>query len=165
MLATLRMVKMVEREIYKIQYHMVFSLSERQKLFQDMNYINYIKFICSEISKRYCFNFDAIATDGDYVHIFIGAAPKYSPDKVMQKIKSIVAREFLKKFPEVKNQLKQREFWSDESYIGTVGDEATTDIIREYIETQGTPEEKESYKQMNLLKFGSDASSMFMHMS
>ena len=29
-----------------------------------------------------------------------------------------------------------------------------SDIIRNYGETQGTPEEKEGYKQMNLLEFG-----------
>ena len=28
------------------------------------------------------------------------------------------------------------------------------DIIRNYVETQGTHEEKEGYKQMNLLEFG-----------
>ncbi len=27
------------------------------------------------------------------------------------------------------------------------------DIIRNYVETQGSPEEKEAYKQMNLLDF------------
>ena len=151
---------MVEWKMYKIQYHMVFSLSERQKLLLDADYINYIKFICSEISKRYCFNFNAIATDGDHVHILVGAAPKYSPERVMQKVKSMVAREFLKKFPEVKKQLKRGEFWSDESYIGTMGNETAIDTIRKYIETQGTPEEKESYKQMNLLKFGSDDPTM-----
>jgi len=156
---------MLDREMYNIQYHMVFSLSERQKLLQNTDYINYIKTICSEISKRYCFNFNAIATDGDHVHIFVGAAPKYSPEWVMQKVKSMVAREFLKKFAEVKKQLKRGEFWSDESYIGTMGNEAAIDTIHKYIETQGTPEEKESYKQMNLLKFGSDDPTIPKHMS
>jgi len=28
------------------------------------------------------------------------------------------------------------------------------DTIRNYVETQGTPEEKETHKQMNLLDFG-----------
>jgi len=66
----------------------------REKLLLDSDCINYIKFICSEIGKRYCFDFDAIGTGGDHVHIFIGAVPKYSPSKVMQIIKSITAREF-----------------------------------------------------------------------
>jgi hypothetical protein len=54
----------------------------------------------------------------------------------------------------VKKQLWGSEFWSDGGYVGTVGDGVMSDIIRNYVETQGTPEEKEDYKQMNLLEFG-----------
>ena len=122
---------------------MVFSIKNRTKLLQDTNRINYIKFICSEMGERYCFDFDAIGTDGDHVHIFVGAAPRYSPSRVMQIVKSITAREFFKKFPEVRKQLWGGEFWSDGGYILTVGDGVTSDIIRNYVETQGTAEEKE----------------------
>jgi len=45
------------------------------------------------------------------------------------------------------------EFWSDGGYIGTVGEGITGDIIRAYIEKHGTSEEKEGYKQMQLLDF------------
>ena len=41
---------------------------------------------CSEIGIRYYFDFDAIGTDGDHVHIFVGAAPRYSPSKVLCKL-------------------------------------------------------------------------------
>ena len=81
---------------------MVFSIKYGRKLLQDIGRINYIKYICSEISERYYFDFDAIGTDGDHVHIFVGAAPRYSPSKVMQIVKSITAREFFKRFPAVK---------------------------------------------------------------
>lgn len=146
-------VKKASHCAYKIRYHMVFSIKYRRKLLQDNVRINYIKYICSEIGKRYYFDFDAIGTDGDHVHIFVGAAPRYSPSKVMQIVKSITAREFFKKFPEVKKQLWGGEFWSDGGYIGTVGDGVMADTIRNYVENQGTSEEKEAYKQMNLLDF------------
>ena len=139
---------------YKIRYLMVFSLKYRRKLLQNNDRINYIKSICSELGERYWFKFDAIGTDGDHVHIFVGAAPRYSPSKVMQIVKSITAREFFKKFPEVRKLLWGGEFWSDGGYIGTVGDGVMADTIRNYVETQGTPEEKEDYTQMNLLEFG-----------
>ena len=133
---------------------MVFSVKYRRKLLQDNDHINYIKSICLEIGERYWFDFDAIGTDGDHVHIFVGAAPRYSPSKVMQIVKSITAREFFKKFPEVRKLLWGGEFWSDGGYIGTVGDGVMADTIRNYVETQGTLEEKEDYTQMNLLEFG-----------
>ena len=54
---------------------------------------------------------------------------------------------------EVRKQLWGGEFWSDGGYIGTAGDGVMADTIRNHVETQGTPEEKEAYKQMNLLDF------------
>jgi putative transposase len=139
--------------VYKIRYHMVLCIKYRRKLLFAEDKINYIKHICSELGERYWFDFDAIGSDGDHVHIFVGAAPRYSPSRIMQIIKSITAREFFKQFPEVRKELWGSEFWSDGGYIGTVGDGVLSDIIRNYIETQGTPEEKEGFKQMNLLEF------------
>ena len=83
----------------------------------------------------------------------MGASPKYAPSRVIQIIKSITAREFFKQFPKIKKQLWGGEFWSDGGYVGTIGEGVTADIIRNYIETQGTPEEKENYLQMKLLDF------------
>jgi len=59
---------------------MGFKIKYRRKLLRDNDRINYIhiKSICSEIGKRFWFDFDAIGTDGDHVHIFVGAAPRYS---------------------------------------------------------------------------------------
>ena len=71
----------------------------------------------------------------------------------MQIIKSITAREFFKRFPEVRKQLWGSEFWGDGGYIGTIGDGVMSDIIKNYVEIQGSPGEKEGYKQMNLLEF------------
>ena len=117
------------------------------------NRIQRLKEICSDIGKRYCFEFDAIGTDGDHVHIFVGSEPKYAPSKVMQIIKSITAKQMFKTFPEIKKELWGGEFWSDGGYIGTVGEGITAEIIRDYIEKQGTQEEKDGYRQLNLLEF------------
>ncbi len=132
---------------------MVLCIKYRKKLLLEKKRIEFIKHTCFEIGQRYWFEFDAIGTDGDHVHIFVGAAPKYSPSKVMQIIKSISAKQMFKAFPEIKKELWGGEFWGDGGYIGTVGDGITAEIIRNYIEEQGTPEEKEGYKQMDLLEF------------
>jgi len=52
----------------------------------------------------------------------------------MQILKSITAREFFKRFPEIKKLLWGGEFLSDGGYVGTVGDGVTADIIRNYVE-------------------------------
>jgi putative transposase len=61
-----------------------------------------LKNVCFEISEIYCFEFEVIGSDGDHVHLFVGAEPKYSPSKIMQIIKSITARQIFKQYPEIK---------------------------------------------------------------
>ena len=48
--------------------------------------------ILREIAERYGYVIDTVGTDGDHVHVFCGAAPKESPAKVANVIKSITAR-------------------------------------------------------------------------
>jgi len=132
---------------------MVFCIKYRKKLLFDTDRIIFFKEVCSEIGKRYWFEFDAIGTDGDHVHVFVGAAPRYAPSNIMQIIKSITAKNIFKKYPDIKKQLWGGHFWSEGGYIGTVGDGVTADIIKRYIEKQGTKEEKEGYDQMKLLDF------------
>ncbi|MDQ1276142.1 MAG: hypothetical protein QG610_1717 [Euryarchaeota archaeon] len=139
--------------VYKIRYHMVFCVKYRKKLLLEAEIINFLKNICYDISERYCFEFDAISTDGDHVHLFVGAEPKYSSSKLMQIIKSITARQIFKEYPEIKKQLWDGEFWSDGGYIGTVGNGTKSDVIKNYVQNQGNQEEKEAYQQMKILDF------------
>jgi putative transposase len=132
---------------------MVFCVKYRKKLLLDSELIIFLKNICFGISERYCFEFDAISSDGDHVHLFVGAEPKYSPSKVMQIIKSITARQIFKEYPEIKKQLWGGEFWSDGGYIGTVGDGTISDVVKNYIQNQGKQEEKEAYQQMKIFDF------------
>ena len=122
----------------------------RKNFLLDAEIISLLKTICFEIGERYCFEFDAIGTDGDHVHLFVGAEPKYSPSKVMQIIKSITARQIFKEHPEIKKQLYGDELWSDG--IGTAEDGTTSDVIKNYVENQGN-KENEAYKQIKILGF------------
>ena len=132
---------------------MVFCVKYRKKLLLNSELIIFSKNTCFGIGERYYFEFDAIGTDGDHVHLFVGAEPKYSPSKVMQIIKSITARQIFKEYPEIKKQLWGGEFWSDGGYIGTVGDGTTSDVIKNYVQNQGNQEEKEAYQQMKIFDF------------
>ena len=139
--------------VYKIRYHMVFCIKYRKHLLLDAQRISFFKSICIGIGKRYWFEFDAIGTDGNHVHIFVGGAPRHAPSELMQIVKSITARKIFQEYPEIKEDLWGGEFWSDGGYIATVGEGVTEDIIKKYVEKQGTKEEKEDYKQMKLFSF------------
>ena len=82
--------------VYKIRYHLVLCVKYRKCLLSEQKRIEYLKTLCNEIAARYRFEFDTIGTDGDHLHIFVGAEPKYSPSRLIQIIKSITAREMFK---------------------------------------------------------------------
>ncbi len=91
-----------------------------------------MKNIYFEIDERYCFEFDAIGSEGYHVHLSVGAKTKYSPSKIMQ-IKKVLQQD--KSSNNVfKKQLQGGELWNDGGYIGTIGDGTTSYVIKNYIE-------------------------------
>jgi putative transposase len=114
---------------------MFFCINCRKNILNN-DAVNFLKNICSESGERYPFEFDAIGCDGDEVHLFVGAEPKYSPSRVMQIIKSITARKIFKICTKLKTVLVG-ELWSDRCYIGTVGYGTTSDIITNMFRIRG----------------------------
>lgn len=55
----------------------------------------------------------------------------------MQIIKSITAREFFKKYLDVRKQVLGAELWADGGHIDTISDEGSLDKIKKYVEEQG----------------------------
>ena len=139
-------------KVYEIRYHIVICVKYRKKMLLPDDRISFFKWILSEIQERYSIRFDTVGTDGNHAHLFVDAAPKYSPSEIFRIVKSITARELLAKFPEIKKDLWGGEFWNDGGYIGTVGEGTTANIVRNYILRQGSKEEKQDYKQLKLFK-------------
>jgi putative transposase len=139
-------------KVYEIRYHIVICVKYRKKLLFSDDRVAFLKWILSEIEQRYDIEFDTVGTDGDHIHLFVDAAPKYSPSDIFRIVKSITARELFVKFPEIKKDLWGGEFWNDGGYIGTVGEGTTADVVRKYILRQGSKEEKIGYKQLRLFK-------------
>ena len=131
---------------------MVMCVKYRRKLLEPPERIEKMKQIFKEIGERYWYEMDEIGSDGDHVHIFVGAAPRHSPSSIMQTVKSISAKQMFKTFPELRKDLWGGEFWSDGGYIGTVGDQANEQTIRKYIQEQGDEDEKIQSKQLKLFK-------------
>ena len=111
-----------------------------------------LKEVCLEISKRFEITFLEIGTDQDHVHFLVQSVPMYSPKRIVQLLKSITAREIFAACPEVKKQLWGGEFWSDGYFISTVGKHGNEDVIKKYIQSQGTESQYEQLyeEQLNL---------------
>ncbi len=131
---------------------MVMCVKYRKKLLEPQDRLERLKKVFKEIGERYWYGIDEIGTDGDHVHIFVGTAPRHSPSVIMQVIKSISAKQMFKSFPELRKMLWGGEFWSDGGYIGTVGDQASEEVVKKYIREQGDHMEKAQSHQLRLFK-------------
>ena len=112
-----------------------------------------LKETCLEIAKRYQMEFIEIGTDKDHVHFLIQSVPTYSPTKIIQRVKSLTAREIFKRAPEGKQKLWGGEFWSDGYYVSTVGKYGSEETIREYVKGQGKEEEYQQLHEQQLNLF------------
>ena len=128
-----------------LMYHLVCPAKYRRVVF-DASVDTVLKEVCLEIAKRYAIIFLEIGTDKDHVHFLIQSIPTYSPTKIVKTIKSITAREVLKRVPAVKKHLWGGEFWSKGYFISTVGRHGNEEVIRQYVKQQGS---EKTYKKLH----------------
>ena len=134
-------------------YHYVCPAKYRKVVF-DKDVDRILKETCLEIEKRYEVKFLEIGTDKDHVHFLIQSVPMYSAKKVIQIVKSIIAREIFRQKPEVKQELWGGEFWTDGYYVSTVGQRGSEETIRKYVQEQGKATDYEQlYADMQLKLF------------
>ena len=114
----------------------------RKAIFDCSDRENTLYGICKEIEERYSIEFEQMGIDENHVHYLIGAAPKFSPSKIIQTIKSIAAREMFKRHPDLKKELWGGELWTDGFFAATVGEGGNKDVIREYVKNQGMKAEQ-----------------------
>ncbi len=135
---------------WNIRYHLVWIVKYRKDLLFWAGISEYFCEVVRGIGERYGWVIDTMATDGNHVHVLMGAPPRYSPAEVVKVIKSITGREIFRQFPQVKEELWGGEFWGDGYYVRTVGSEVTEAVIREYIKKQGQETQHKSYEQLRL---------------
>lgn len=124
---------------YRIRYHLVFVVKYRKSLIDDQVF-EYLKNVCKGIQERYFIWFEAIGHENNHVHMVIEAAPKYSPSRIIQICKSILAKQIFKRFPEIKDELWGGEFWTDGGHVDTIGDGRALVAVKNYVLNQGRDE-------------------------
>jgi len=133
-------------------YHFVCPAKYRRIIFSG-NVEQSLKEICIEISKRFYIAFIEIGTDQDHVHFLIQSVPMESPTKIIRTVKSITAKEILKRHPEVKQKLWGGEFWTKGFYVNTVGKHGDENTIQNYVKSQGKAKEYKKIHSQQLSMF------------
>lgn len=120
-----------------INIHLVFAIKYRKKLL-DGNIKDDLMQIIFDICKEKHWNIKAMECDSDHIHILIDIQPKYSVLYVVHRIKQLSTFRIYKQHSNfMKTHFwKSNTFWSDGYFACSTG-EASTDIIKKYIDTQG----------------------------
>ena len=117
-------------------YHIVCPAKYRKKVFtEEVEYI--LKEVCMGIGERHEMHFVEIGADEDHVHFLIQSVPILSPQRIVQIVKSITAKEIFRLHPEVKKKLWGGKFWTSGYYANTVGQYGNEKVIKEYVRKQG----------------------------
>ncbi len=140
---------------FYIRYHFVWIVKYRKDLLFKPAIDKTVKELLKGICERYEFDLDTFGTDGNHLHLFLGAFPRYSPARIAEILKSISAKEIFKRHPDVKRELWGGEFWGDGYYVGTVGHEVTEDIVKKYISERGHRTKHKPFTSVQLSLFDS----------
>ena len=117
-------------------YHLVCPAKRRKKVFTT-EVEKELKKVCEQIGECYEMIFVEIGCDEDHVHFLIQTIPLHSPTNIAKKVKSITAREILKKHPWIKRETLGSNLWTSGYYISTVGVHGNEGVISNYVKNQG----------------------------
>ncbi len=132
--------------VFLLYYHLILVVKYRRQIFDD-DISNRAKEIFAYIAPNYNMDLQAWHYDKDYVHILFKAHPNTQISKFINAYKSASSRLLKKEFPQIRNKLWKECFWSQSFCLLTTG-ETTTDIMKNYIESQG-PEDKRKKRENN----------------
>ena len=76
--------------------------------------------------------------DKDHTHILFKAKPNSDLVRFINSLKGATSRVIQNKFPEVKQKLWNKMFWSKSYCLITTG-QVTLDQLKKYVENQGEP--------------------------
>ena len=124
------------RTHYQIAYHFVWIPKYRRKiLVQEVEHET--KRLIYECAQKNGLTILALETDQDHVHVFVSAAPRFSPSQIANLLKGYTSRFLRQKFPSLKRKCGQDQLWTQAYYVGTAG-QVSAEIVRKYImECQG----------------------------
>lgn len=121
--------------VFRIMYHFVWIPKYRHKVFEEP-YQSALKSIIEKVGYDYNIEIVELEIPVDHIHMVARAEPRTAPSDIMQIIKSISAREFFRRFPQIKKRFFWGgKLWTQSYFVETIGN-ANEQVIREYVKNQ-----------------------------
>ena len=134
--------------VFYLNYHLIMCVKYRRDVIDDV-ISNRLRDIFLYIAPKYNISLDEWNHDCDHVHILFRGQPNTEISKFINAYKSATSRLIKKEFPEIRKSLWKEMFWSQSFCLISTGG-VTTDIIREYIRSQGDRREQQSISIQDL---------------
>lgn len=116
-------------------YHFVWIPKYRHKVFSEP-YAAMLKQCLCKVGYDYNMPVAEIEILEDHIHMVVESQPKLSPSRMMQIFKSISARQFFARYPEVKRRyFWGGKLWTQSFFVETVGN-YTEEAVRSYVREQ-----------------------------
>jgi putative transposase len=134
-------------------YHFVWIPKYRHKVFGDP-YGEALKVMLRKVGYDYNLPVVELEIPGDHIHMLVESEPKLSPSRIMQISGSISAREFFRRYPEVRRRyFWGGKLWTQSFYVETVG-QMTEEAVRSYVRDQvrAMDAEEASSRQMGFFE-------------
>ena len=125
--------------VFLMHVHLVFVTKYRRKVFTK-TVLDDLRNIFSTV----CLDFESTLAEfegeEDHVHLLINYPPKVSISKLVNSLKGVSSRLIRKKgYHTIEKALWGNQFWSPSYFASSCGG-APLDIIRQYIESQNSPQ-------------------------
>ena len=139
--------------VFRLMYHFVWIPKYRHKVFSEP---------CATMLKQclrkigYDYNLPVVELEipEDHIHMLVESEPKLSPSRIMQIFKSISAREFFRRYPEIRRRyFWGGKLWTQSFYVETVG-AYTEEAVRTYVREQlvGMDAEEAASRQLGFFE-------------
>lgn len=128
--------------VFMLHYHLIMCTKYRNKVI-DNDISTRLKEIFEKIAPTYNITLEEWNHDADHVHILFRGQPNTEISKFINAYKSASSRLIKKEFPQIRKFLWKEMFWSQSFCLLTTGG-ATVEIIRQYIQSQGVKNGKQS---------------------
>lgn len=122
--------------VFSMYYHLVLVVKYRRKVI-DEKISSRLKEIFEYIAPNYGLSVEEWNYEEDHVHILFTGQPKSMLSRFINAYKSASSRLIKKEFPAIRAKLWKEFFWSQSFCLLTTGG-APIEVIREYIQKQGS---------------------------
>lgn len=141
----------MEDKNYRLSYVLILSVNQNKTLFDNQEYKDSFKKITDKVINYSGFNmvtFEETSIYSNYVRVTLSLVPQVIPINFLKTFKSMLAKEWFKKYPETR-ELLRGSLWENRKYLFVTidPDNNSEQLITEFIKSLNSKESRGHYER------------------